>query len=198
MKRHRRRHSFKAFTINKSTQCTACTNISYGSTLSLAFRSNPQDLTRYSTMDNWPTWAAQCKAVYPSSPESKRWPSILGARYSATARWPPTAQASKALCPPCIEQRNRLTTIHHLCTHACRMTKEIYNSRCKVVHVVHVTTIDTYTALCYKYTMRWVTWNITYCQKPYKVTYNGLKHEQTCTVLHYTMTLHKPVLWENM
>ena len=59
-------------------------------TLSTAFTSNPQDLTRYSTMDSLPSWAAQCKAVYPASSESKRWPSILGARYSATARWPPT------------------------------------------------------------------------------------------------------------
>ena len=60
-------------------------------TLSLAFTSNPQDLTRYSTMDNWPSWAAQCNAVALLSSQSKRWPSILGARYSATVRWPPSA-----------------------------------------------------------------------------------------------------------
>ena len=58
--------------------------------------------------------------------------------------------------------------------------------------------LDTYTVLCYRYTLRWVTWNITYYQKPYSVTYNGLKHGQTCTVVHYTMTLHKSVLWGNM
>ena len=73
-------------------------------TLSTAFTSNPQDLTRYSTMDNWPSWAAKCKAVYPSSSESKRWSSILGARYSAMATWPPPAHIWKALSPPCIKQ----------------------------------------------------------------------------------------------
>ena len=32
-------------------------------TLSFAFKSNPQDFTKYSTMDSWPSWVAQCKAV---------------------------------------------------------------------------------------------------------------------------------------
>ena len=32
-----------------------------------------------------------------------------------------------------MNNRNRLTTDHHLCTHACRRTKEIDNSRCEVV-----------------------------------------------------------------
>ena len=40
-----------------------------------------------------------------------------------------------------------LTTDHYLCTHACRRTKEIDNSRCEVVHVVHVTTRYIWNAL---------------------------------------------------
>ena len=86
-------------------------------TLSTAFTSNPQDRTRYFTMDNWPHWAEWCKAVSPTSPESKRWPPIFGARYSATARWPPIAHKSKALRPPYVEEWEKFTTDHHLCTH---------------------------------------------------------------------------------
>ena len=82
-------------------------------TLSLAFTLNPQNLRRYSTMDNWPKLVATCKAVFLSSSESMRWPSIFGARYSATARWPPMAHKRKALLPPCaLNNRNRLTTYH--------------------------------------------------------------------------------------
>ena len=68
---------------------------------------------------------------------------------------------------PALNNRNILTRDHHLCTHAFRRRKEIDNSRCEVVHVtnrhIHL--------LCYRYTLRWVTWNIAYYQKPYKVTY---------------------------
>ena len=70
-------------------------------TLSMAFTSNPQDLMRYSTMNNWPSCAARCKAEYPSL-ESKRWFPIFEARYSATPRWLPMAHKTKVLLPLCI------------------------------------------------------------------------------------------------
>ena len=89
--------------------------------MSTAFTSNPQDRTRYFTMDNWPHWAEWCKAVSPKLPESKRLPPILGARYSAAARWPPIAHKSKALRPPCVEQweqaDNRLPLVHTCAVH---------------------------------------------------------------------------------
>ena len=87
------------------TQCIRQTAHSINMpTLSMAFTSNPQELTRYSTMDSWPNLAARCKAVAPTLSLSKRWPSIFGTRYSATARWPRMAHMRKVLCPPCIEQ----------------------------------------------------------------------------------------------
>ena len=101
------------------TSCKQCRP-----TLSMCFTSKPQDLTRYSTMDSWFFWAAQCKAVYPSSSESKRWSFILRARYSATARWPPTAHAWKALRPPYIEQDEQAENRHHQCTQACRRARK--------------------------------------------------------------------------
>ena len=41
---------------------------------------------------------------------------------------------------PALSNKKTLITDHHLCTHGSRRTKEIDNSRCEVVHVVHVTT----------------------------------------------------------
>ena len=97
-------------------------------TLSMAFTSNLQDFARYSTMDNWPSWAAQCKAVYPASSETntqvvlRNWEQDTEQQQD---RWEDTQQK-------CIESflhwtinRKRLTTDHHLCTHACRMKKEL-------------------------------------------------------------------------
>ena len=119
--------------LRKVTKCIrqAANNVA---TLFLAFTSNPQDFTRNSTMDNWPLRAAQCKAVEPSSSESNRWPSILGARYWAVARWPPAAHKRKALRPRYIEQWEEGHKDHYLCTHTCRMHKK-YWIMCGFVHI---------------------------------------------------------------
>ena len=57
---------------------------------------------------------------------------------------------------PALNNRNRITTDHHLCTHACRRTKEIHNSRCEVVHVVHVTTRYIVCALLQNTSTHWI------------------------------------------
>ena len=126
-------------------------------TLSMVFTLNPQDLSRYSTMDNWPSWAAQCKAVYPLSSESKRWPSILGARYSATTKWPPSAHNRKALLPPC-----KLGTGHNRSplVHTC-MKKEN-----EILGMVGTCSeLDIKSVLCYRMHVDWVAWDTTKYQK---------------------------------
>ena len=117
-------------------------------TLSTAFTSNSQDRTRYSTMDNWPFPAAQCKAVSPLSPESKRWPSILGARYWATARLPPAAHKWKALRPSCIEQCERACNNHH------QVHPAGWRSSCISRHIIEICTKATY-AWCDNHIHMW-------------------------------------------
>ena len=152
----------------------------YGLTLSLVFTSNPQNLTRYSTMDDWPSWAAQCKAVYPESSGSKRWPFILGARYLATARWPLSAHTWKALHPSYMEQEEQA---HNWSppVHTCmREAKEIDNSTRDVIHVVHVTTEYIIYALLQNTSTHWIEWHgISHTTESHtmNVTYNWLKHE---------------------
>ena len=57
---------------------------------------------------------------------------------------------------PKLNKRNRLTTDHHLCTHACRRTKEIDNSRCEVVRVLYVTTRYIVCALLQNTSAHWI------------------------------------------
>ena len=97
-------------------------------TLSMTFTTNRQDLTRYSTMDKWPSWAAQCKAVYPASLESKRWPSILGSIYTGTQQQQdghPQHTRGRHCFLPAMNNRNRqITTRAHM--HAKEIDNTVY------------------------------------------------------------------------
>ena len=77
---------------------SAITHCDSHPTLPLTVTSNPQDPTRYSTMDNWLFWAALCSAVFTSSR------GLFWARHWATLTYLSSVLSWLALHSSCIFQ----------------------------------------------------------------------------------------------
>ena len=83
-----------------------------------------------------------------------------------------------------LDNRNSLTTDHHLCTHAYRRTKEIDNSRCEVVHVVHVT-------------IRYIVCALLQNTSTHCVESHGISHTTKSHITQHTIdsSMNRPAQW---